>query len=491
MRHAEMLIDGHFIGGPCDQATGKAVVKNPWDGSVVGTAAEGGLGELQGCLDAAWGAFQTWRHSSVGDRQALLRRIAALVRERREELVELLALEVGKPVVWGRGEVDRMAITFELAAAELGDWPDGGGARLGTPGVGEQMPLDYDPRGRDYEAWAGRFPVGPVLCIVPYNWPFNLAAHKIAPALAVGNTVILKPSPLAPISTLTLARLIHEAGCPPGVVNAWLGPDAVIEKVSHDPRCRMVSFTGSPAVGWKVKRSLPPEKKVALELGGNGFAAICGDADLDWATDRCVLGGYGYAGQVCIAVQHVLAERAVYERVRDLLIAKTNACIWGDPMLADTVCGPMIDSRAADRVEEWIAEAGAAGARVIAGGGRDGNVVKPQLVEEVPSGTRLYGEEVFGPVLTLEPFEQFDEAISRINSSPYGIHAGIFTSDPSRMDLAFRELEVGGVVIGDYPTLRFDHLPYGGVKQSGFGREGVRFAMEEMTEWKSLVVRKA
>ena len=479
MLHAEMLIDGHFVGGPCDQATGKAVIKNPYDGSVVGTAAEGGLGELRGCLDAATDAFQTWRHSPIAERKRLLRRIAELVRDRREELVELLALEVGKPVVWGRGEVDRMAITFELAGAELDSW----GSSDVTSGS--------DPRGKDYAAQIARFPIGPIFCIVPYNWPFNLAAHKIAPALATGNTVILKPSPLAPICTLTLARLIHEAGSPHGVLNAWLGPDAVIEKVSHDPRCRMVSFTGSPAVGWKVKQALPPDKKVTLELGGNGFAVICADAELDWATDRCVLGGYGYAGQVCIAVQHVLVEAPAYEQVRQMFVEKTNACKWGDPRMEGTVCGPMIDSRVADRVEEWVREAVEGGARVIAGGGREGNVVKPTLVEAVPPGARLYSEEVFGPVLALERFEEFDGAIARINSSAYGIHSGIFTSDELRIDKAFRELEVGGVVVNDYPTLRFDNLPYGGVKQSGYGREGVRHAMEEMTEWKTLVVRKA
>ena len=487
MRHAELLIDGHFVGGPCDQATGKVVVKSPWDASLVGTAAEGGLGELRGCLEAAWAAFQTWRFSSVSDRQALLRRIAALVRERRDELVELLVLEVGKPLVWGRGEVDRMAITFDLAAEEIGSLEFGPIVNRKSSVVN----LDSDPRGKDYRAQIARFPIGPVLCIVPYNWPFNLAAHKIAPALAVGNTVILKPSPLAPISTLMLARLIHEAGCPAGVLNAWLGPDAVIERVSHDPRCRMVSFTGSPAVGWKVKQALPPDKKVALELGGNGFAVVCADADLDWATDRCVLGGYGYAGQVCIAVQHVLVEAAVYERVRALLVEKTERCGWGDPALEGTVCGPMINSRAADRVEDWVREAVDGGARVIAGGGREGNVVKPVLLEGVPANVRLYGEEVFGPVLALERFEGFGEAVARVNSSVYGIHVGVFISDEERIEQAFRDLEVGGVVIGDYPTLRFDNLPYGGVKQSGFGREGVRFAMEEMTEWKSLVVRRS
>lgn len=477
MIHAELLIDGHFIGGPCDQATGKQVVRNPYNGSIVGTAAEGGLGELRGCLDAAWDAYQTWRHSAVADRQALLRRIAFLVRERRDELVDLLTAEVGKPLAWARGEVDRMAITFDVAAMELETWSV------------ESVSLDYDPRGEGYTASVGKFPVGPVLCIVPYNWPFNLAAHKVAPALAVGNTVILKVSPLAPLCTLALARLIHDAGCPRGVVNAWNGASQVIGKVSSDPRCRMVSFTGSPGVGWELKQELPPEKKVTLELGGNGFAVICESADLDWAVKRCVAGGYGYAGQVCIAVQHVLAASAIYDDVRYQLIRSTNECSWGDPRLEATVCGPMISEEAADRVEEWVEEAVSAGAKVIAGGGREGNVLKPILLESVPSAVRLANEEVFGPVLTLERFENLGEAFNRVNSGAYGIHVGIFTNDLDETALAYDRLEVGGVVVNDYPTLRFDNLPYGGLKSSGFGREGVRYAMDEMMEWKSLVKR--
>jgi len=477
MVHCELLIDGHFIGGPCDQATGKEVIRNPYDGSTVGTAAEGGLDELRGCLDSAWSAFQTWRFSPRNERQELLRRIAALVRSRGEELVGLLTDEIGKPVVWSRGEVARLALTFDYAADALSSW-----------GV-ESVPVDLDPRGAGHRCLVERMPIGPVLCIVPYNWPFNLAAHKVAPALAVGNTVILKPSPLAPLSTLTLARIIHEAGCPAGVVNAWNGASQVISKVASDPRCRMVSFTGSAAVGWQVKKDLPPTTKVTLELGGNAMAVVCADADLEWATTRIVAGGYGYAGQVCIAVQHVLAARSVYSEVRDLLIRKTNECRWGDPRDEATVCGPLISAQATEKVQSWVSEAVADGASVIAGGGVAGTVMKPVLLEGVRPGVKLYNEEVFGPVLTLEPFDDLDEAIGRVNSSQYGIQAGIFTKDLRAADRAFREMEVGGVIVNDYPTLRFDNMPYGGVKQSGFGREGVRYAMDEMTEPKTMVVR--
>ena len=477
MVHRELLIDGHFIGGPCDQATGKEVIRNPYDGSVVGTVAEGGLSELRGCLDAAWDAFQTWRYSPRHERQALLRKIAQSVRERSEELAEMLCDEVGKPIVWSRGEVSRLPLTFDYAADLLSTW-----------GV-ESLPLDLDPRGVGHRCHVERFPIGPILCIVPYNWPFNLAAHKIAPALATGNTLILKPSPLAPISTLTLARLIHEAGCPHGVINAWNGPAQVISKVSHDPRCRMLSFTGSPAVGWPVKKDMPPETKVTLELGGNASAIVCADADLEWATNRIIAGGYGYAGQVCIAVQHVLVERSVYEETREMLAQKTNACAYGDPRDEKTVCGPMISAEAADKVSDWVDEAVAHGAKIIGGGGREGALIKPVLLEGVPDQVKLANEEVFGPVLTIEPFDKFEEALARVNRSDYGIHTGIFTQKIALADQAFRTLEVGGVIVNDYPTLRFDNMPYGGVKHSGFGREGVRYAMDEMTEPKTMVVR--
>lgn len=476
MVHREMLIDGHFVGGECDQAVGKLVARSPYDGHVVGTAAEGGWNEANAALAAASEAFLSYRRTSVVDRQLLLRRIAQAVRDREAELVSLLIDEVGKPVRWSQGEVSRLALTFDLAAAELDQWGE------------DWVDLGYDPRGRDYRATVARFPRGVVLGIVPYNWPFNLAAHKLAPALATGNAVVLKPSDQAAVSTLTLARLIHEAGCPHGAVNAVVCPPAVAERAALDLRTSMVSFTGSPAVGWHLKRLLP-EKPVTLELGGDGFAVVCADADLAWAVERVVAGAYGYAGQVCIAVQHVLVECSVYEAVREKLIAATNACPYGDPRQESTVCGPMISAEAADRVEHWVSEAVALGAQVIAGGGRSGNVVHPTLVEGVPREARLAREEVFGPVLTLQPFDTFDEALGRVDGSAYGIHCGVFSRDPSKIREAFERLTLGGVVANDYPTLRFDALPYGGEKHSGFGREGVRAAMEEMTVPKTLVER--
>lgn len=472
MTHFELLIDGMFVGGPCDQSIGKQVVRAPYDLEFVGTAAEGGLGELRACVEAAHHAFQTWRKSPRHERQALLRRIASLVRERQDELVELLTREVGKPITWSRAEVTRLAITFEDAADLL--------ATFGHTA----LPVDLDPRGVGHRATVERFPRGVIFCIVPYNWPFNLAAHKIAPALATGNTVVLKVSPLAPLSTLALARLIHEAGCPAGVVNAWNGPAPVAQKVlTEDKRIRMLSFTGSGAVGWKLK-SLLPDRMVTLELGGDAFSIVHDDADLDWAVTRNVTGAFGYAGQICISVQHILVHASLYPAFLDRFVEATRKCPTGAPMDPATICGPLISDEAANRVVNLIA-----GHEIAVGGRRTGRVVEPTILVNVPADSRLFQEEAFGPVVTVSPYEELGEAVATVNRSPFGIQAGLFTHDLRVMEQAYREIETGGLIVGDTPSLRFDNLPYGGVKQSGFGREGVAEAMTEMTEPKALVIR--
>lgn len=475
--HQELLIGGHFVGGPCDQAVGKTVSRNPFDGSIVGTAAEGGWTELRAAIQSAQEAFGGSREWTVASRKELLRRVAQRVRAERGELVELLVLEVGKPLRWAEGEVDRLAITFELAASELDSWHP------------EAVDLSYDPRGLDYEASYERFPLGVVFGIVPYNWPFNLAAHKIAPALAVGNAIVLKASPQAALCTLALGRLIHEAGCPPGMLSVWQGSPSDAERGIAMKEVAMLSFTGSPAVGWMLKEKFP-EKRVAVELGGDASAVVFDDADLDWAIPRIIAGKFGYAGQICISIQHARVQSGVYDAVRTNLIAATQSCPYGDPRLETTVCGPMISDSAAAKVGKWIDEAVASGAKLLAGGKVEGSMVQPTLLEDVPSDSKLAREEVFGPVLTLSRFDSATEAFAAVNASSYGIHCGVFTRSAAIQEWAYRSLEVGGVVLNDYPTLRFDALPYGGVKRSGFGREGVRFAMQEMTELKSRVRRR-
>lgn len=473
VHHGELLIDGHFVGGPCDQATAKAVMRAPWGGTVVGVAAEGGFAELRGCVDAASGAFPAWRASPRHERQRLLRRIAALARERAEELAQLLCREVGKPIALARGEVARLAVTFDIAADLLATW-----------GL-EARPADLDVRGSGARILVERVPRGVVLGIVPYNWPYNLAAHKLAPALASGNTVVLKASPLAPLCTLELGRLIHEAGCPPGVVNVWNGATEDADRILDDPRIAMLSFTGSERVGWALKQRLW-DRPVTLELGGDARAIVTPDADLDRAAKLIALGGYGYAGQVCISAQHVLVHSSIYAAFRERLARETRDCPTGDPEDEATVCGPLISVEAADKARRMVAESGAT---VVAGGGGEGSLMRPTLLESVPPECALATEEAFAPVLTLSRFETLEEAAASVNASRFGIHAGIFTRDLAVAESAYRLLDVGGVVVNDSPSLRFDVMPYGGVRRSGFGREGLQEAMDEMTTPKTLVLR--
>lgn len=462
-----MLIDGQFVGSPTTE------IRAPFDSALVGKVPAGDWAAADAALAAAARAYPSARSSSPEERKALLKRIAELVREREQELVQILIHEIGKPLKWAQGEVMRLALTFDLAAS-LTDR---------EPVIGD---LSYDPRGADFDAEVRRYPIGVVLGIVPYNWPFNLAAHKLAPALAVGNTVVLKPSNQAPLSTLMLARLIHEAGCPAGWVNAVVVPSDVAERMALDDRVAMVSFTGSPKVGWALKQKLS-DKKVALELGGDAWAIVHEDADIDWAVERIVWGKFGYAGQICISVQHVACHESVYERFKAKLVHAVNECPYGDPADEKTVCGPLISEEAAVKVMEWIEEAGAT---LLAGGTCHGSVVAPTLLENVPPDSRLGCQEVFGPVLTLDSYQGIDQVIERINAGDFGIHCGIFAQDEAVLNRAIDEIEVGGIVINDVPTIRFDALPYGGLKRSGFGREGVRYTMEEMTELKSVVRRK-
>lgn len=455
---------------------GTVAVHAPYDGTPVGVAPVSGPDEAETAIEASLKAFSAWSRSSFHERAAVLTRVADLIYSRAEDLSQLLTKEVGKPITWSRAEVARTELTFRLAAG------------LHEESEAQPLPLSFDSRGKDYRCTVVRRAVGPVFAIVPYNWPYNLTAHKLAPALAAGCTIVLKPSPLAPLSTLALVALVHEAGCPDGVLNALLTDNQTAESALCDGRMAMVSFTGSPRVGWHIK-GLLPDKRVTLELGGDASVLVLEDADLSWAAERCALSAYGYAGQVCISAQHARVHSSRIDEFRERMIAATSKTKSGDPASDDTVCGPLINSDAADRVLEWIDEAESAGARVLAGGNRIGNVVEPTLVEGVPYECRLGSEEVFGPVLTLNSFDDDVEAIAAVNRSAYGIHCSVFTQDEARAESLFEQLDVASVIVNDFPTLRFDNMPYGGVKKSGFGREGVRCAFEEYTNPKVLLRR--
>lgn len=355
--------------------------------------------------------------------------------------------------------------------------------------TGEVLPLDIGPRVAAYRGQWRRVPLGPCSFITPFNFPLNLVAHKVAPALAVGCPFVLKPASLTPVGALLLGEILAETDLPPGAFSILPCPREGADLFTTDERLKLLSFTGSPEVGWALK-ARAGKKKVVLELGGNAAVVVCQDWDLNDAVDRVVLGAFTQSGQSCISVQRVLVHRSRYEAFREAFLARVRALAHGDPRDEATVVGPMISEKEAARVEAWIGSAVAAGARLLCGGTRDGPLLRAAVLEGVPSEEPLHAREVFGPVALLEPFDTFDEALTRVNDSAFGLQAGVLTRDLYRAEQAWEELEVGGVVIGDVPSFRVDHMPYGGVKDSGQGREGIRFAMEDMTEIRMLVIRR-
>jgi len=465
---------GLFVDGEWAESGMWDEIRNPYDGSLVGRAAVAGESEAERAVRAATAAYEQNRASSRAKRREILTGIADGLRQRRDQLAELVVRESGKPIGPALAEVDRAVMTFTLAAEEA--------IRFG----GEVVPIDIVPSSCGYTARVERFPVGPVIAFSPFNFPINLTAHKVAPAIAVGSAVVLKPPPQSPLSVLELAEIVHEAGAVPGTFNVVHCPIPLAEGLVRDERFKMLSFTGSSQVGWHLK-SVCGKKKVVLELGGNAAAVVHEDADLEWAAERLALGAFVQAGQVCISVQRILVHRPVYQRFKNRFLQATRSLGVGNPMNPKTVVGPCINLDAAKRIIEWIEEAQARGARILCGGVRRGTMVQPTVIEGAPSDSRVKSLEVFGPVVTLDPYNRFEQACADVNRSAFGLQAGVFTHDCRRIEYAFRMLDVGGVIANDYPTFRLDHFPYGGVKDSGLGREGVRYSMEEMTERKILV----
>jgi glyceraldehyde-3-phosphate dehydrogenase (NADP+) len=431
---------------------------------------------LEAAIGAAEAAFGVTRAMPRHARRDLLARVAERVSAERQELAAEITAACGKPITQALGEVDRAAITFSLAADE---------ARRGG---GEAVPLDIDPRAVTMTGLAHRFPIGPISAISPFNFPLNLLAHKVAPAIAVGSAVVVKPPPQCPQLAYRLGTILYQCGLPAGAYNVLHLPIPLAERLATDPRFGLLTFTGSPPVGWHLK-SIAGRKKVVLELGGNAAAVVHQDAtNLDRVAQRLALGGFAYAGQVCIKVQRVLIHQPIYRPFVEALVAATKSLPIGNPMDPATVVGPMIDSAAADRVESWVAEAIAEGAEPLLPGRRSGPVLGPTVLANAPRTAKVSCREVFGPVVTVAPYREWRDALEAVNDSPFGLQAGVFTRDVNRIFDAFNTLEVGGVIANDFPTLRIDNFPYGGVKESGFGREGVRYAMEEMTEPRMLVL---
>jgi acyl-CoA reductase-like NAD-dependent aldehyde dehydrogenase len=405
----------------------------------------------------------------------VLRQVAEGISKRKEEFSRTLCQEAGKPIKAARTEVERAIFTFTVAAEES------------TRIYGEYLPLDWQEYTAGRWGIVKRFPLGPIAGITPFNFPLNLVAHKVAPAIAAGCPMVLKPAPQTPLSSLLMAEVVQQAGWPDGGLNVLPLSNDDASVLVTDDRIKLISFTGSAAVGWQIKKN-SGKKKVILELGGNAGVIIHSDADLDYAASRCVAGGFGYAGQTCISVQRVLVQQSVYGKFIDLFLAGVKELQCGDPLEESTDVGPLIRESDAVRATEWIQEAVRGGARVLCGGARKGSVLEPTVLTGTRPDMKVNCQEIFAPVVTVEPYVEFDEAIRALNSSLYGLQAGIFTRDAKLMFQAFEELEVGGLLAGDVPTFRIDHMPYGGIKDSGIGREGLRYAIEEMTEPKLMVM---
>ena len=408
-------------------------------------------------------------------RSTLLQNAAHALQSRQEEFARTMMAEAGKPLTDARREVGRAIQTFSIAGEEA--------KRIG----GEVVPLDWSPGMESYWGVTRRFPIGPILGITPFNFPLNLVVHKVAPALAAGNSILIKPAPQTPLTSLLLAELLLEAGVPPGGLNVLPCDNRVAEQLVVDPRFKLLSFTGSAPVGWMLKAKCG-KKKVVLELGGNAAVIVEPDADLDYVAQRCVTGGFSYAGQTCISVQRIFVHESIVAAFTENLVARVERLETGDPGNERTAVGPLIDPGAAQRIEGWIGDAVAQGARVLSGGTRVGSVVRPTVLSQVTPAMKVSCQEVFGPLVTITPYREFDDVLKAVNESEYGLQAGVFTSNIGRIFQAFEQLEVGAVLANEIPTFRADHMPYGGVKDSGIGREGLRYAIEDMTEPKLLVM---
>ncbi|MGI5269812.1 aldehyde dehydrogenase family protein [Nonomuraea sp. CA-218870] len=464
-----------WLAGRPATGDGELTVTNPDDGREVGRVSMPTDAQVEEAVAAAHAVAAKAAALPLHIRAEALAHVSRRLAERSEEIAELIMAENGKPIFWARGEVGRAVATFRFAAEEARRWS------------GEVQRLDTEPAAAGRLAYVSRVPYGPVLAITPFNFPLNLVAHKVAPAIAVGAPVLVKPAPATPLSSLVLGDILAETELPAGMFSVLPVANERASALVRDPRLPVVSFTGSAPVGYAIADQVP-RKHVTLELGGNAAAVVLADADLDWAARRVALFSNYQAGQSCIAVQRVIVERPVYDDFVARLLPAVAALVVGDPADEKTQVGPMVSEEAAERVEQWVREAVEGGARVLAGGTRDGATFAPTVLADVPADAKVCREEIFGPVMVLQRAASVDEAFAMVNDSAYGLQAGVFTRS---LDIAFRanrELEVGGVIIGDVPSYRADQMPYGGVKDSGIGREGLRPAMEDLTYEKVMVL---
>ncbi|RGC68605.1 Sulfoacetaldehyde dehydrogenase [Micromonospora sp. MW-13] len=468
-------------------------ITNPYRRDVVGECYQASAEQADAALKAATTAFDVTRKMPRYQRAAILNSLADLIERDREPLAQLIAKEAGKPLFDARGEVARSILNCRGAGEEA--------KRI----AGHEVPLDMDGDVARYQgtvtttaresvtgvdrrlAIAKLFPLGPVLAIAPFNFPLNLTLHKVAPAIAAGNPVILKPSPQAPLTALRLGRLLLEAGMPPEAISVLPCENSVAEQMVRDARIRMVSFTGSAKVGWYLK-SIAPKIRMTLELGGNGGVLIDETSDIEFAARRSARGANVYAGQYCIGVQRLIVHESRYEEFVDRLLAEVASLRVGDPLEEDTDLGPVIDDASAERIASWVEEAAGQGAQVLTGGKREGAVVTPSVITNTSRDMKVEHEEIFGPVCTVKPYRDWDQGVAMLNDSKYGLQAGIFTRDIGRALSAMPDVESGGLMVNDVPIFRVDNMPFGGVKDSGFGLEGTRYAIESMMQLKFVML---
>lgn len=466
-----------YLNNRAERPNTDLAVTDKYSGQVAFRVAQADPAMIDTAIAGAVAAAAPMARMASYERQAVLQHCVDRFRARSDELAHALCIEAGKPIRDSEGEVSRLIDTFRIAAEEA--------VRMS----GEVQPLDISPRARDYQGLWRSVPIGPCSFISPFNFPLNLAAHKIAPALAVGCPFVMKPASRTPLGALIIGDVLAETDLPPGAFSILPASRDGADLFTTDDRLKLLSFTGSPDVGWDLK-ARAGKKKVVLELGGNAAVVIDRDADLDDAVERTIFGAFYQSGQSCIGVQRILIHADIYDRCRDMLVERTRALVSGDPKDRATFVGPMISRGEAERLENWIREATGMGARLLCGGTRDGAMLDATLLENVAPAARLNVDEAFGPVAFLTRFDTIEQAFAIVNDSRFGLQAGVFTRDLFKALDAWDELDVGGVVINDVPSYRVDNMPYGGVKDSGLGREGVRFAMEDMTEIRNLVIRR-
>ncbi len=458
-----------FLAGDFVRTGSPLEVRDPATGELVATTWQAGPEELERATVAAVAAFDKTRRLASFERRDALAHVAERISQDADELADLLTRESGKPIRDAKGEVARGALTFRTAAEEA--------LRIN----GEWLPLDWSAANRGRSGIVRRYPIGPVAGISPFNFPLNLAAHKVAPAIAAGCSIVLKPPSKDPLVMLRIAGYLAETDLPKGAVSILPMDRPTGDRMVADDRFKLLSFTGSPSVGWKMKAEAG-KKKVVLELGGNAGAIVDETADLDWAVARLAFGAFAYSGQVCISVQRIYAVEAIFEEFQRRFVAKVRELQMGNPLDPATDLGPMVDAKAVARTHEWVGEALDRGARALIGGQPDGLFYPPTVLVDVPKDARVCGEEVFAPVVNLFAVPDFAAAVAELNDSRFGLQCGLFTNDLERTLLAHDQLEVGGVIVNDVPTWRTDAMPYGGVKDSGIGREGLRWSIEDMTE---------